>query len=288
MQKRHESGIVRPEKVRNSETNGAVLYGEVREVEQLSLGMVRLILGGGNLDGFEASEATDSYIKAQFQPVGATYGVPWETEDLDGVDPDRLPRPRRVTVRRWNDEAQELTLDFATHGEAGFMGPWAKRATVGDRLQFSGPGGSYRPNLDVDWHLFVGDESAIPAIAASLESLPETAHAVAVLVVDAPGYEVDLGSLARVDLTWLYRRDHDSLESILVDALAGMDLPGGTFDVFVHGEAGETRAVRKHLISDRGVDPTDASISAYWRRRMTDEEWRDIKKEWNAAQEADV
>ena len=62
----------------------------------------------------------------------------------------------------------------------------------------------------------------------------------------------------------------------------------GRVDVFVHGEAGEVRAVRKHLLSERGIDRKKASISPYWRRTMTDEEWRTIKSAWLTDQANDV
>lgn len=250
--------------------------------------MIRIVFGGEGLAEFEPTEATDAYLKAQFPPLGATYEVPFEIEDLDGVAEEHLPRARRYTVRRWNPDTRELIVDFTTHGDTGYAGAWANRAKVGDRIQFTGPRGNYRPRTDVDWHLFVGDESALPAIGASLEILAAGDHALVVVVVDAPGYEVDLGSAGEVDIHWLYRSESEIPEALLLDKLADTEFPQGTFDTFVHGEAGETRAVRKFLISERGVDPTEASISAYWRRTFTDEQWRQVKKEWNAAQEADV
>lgn len=264
------------------------MYGEVREIHQLTPAMTRLVFGGGDLTEFEPTQATDAYLKAQFLPLGATYEVPFEIEDLDGVTPEHLPRARRYTVRRWNPDTHELTIDFTTHGDTGYAGAWANRAQVGDRIQFTGPRGNYRPRTDVDWHLFVGDESVLPAIAASLEVLEAGDRAVVVAVVDAPGYEVDLGSVGEVDIQWLYRSESETPETLLLDALAEMQFPDGSFDTFVHGEAGETRSVRKFLISERGVDPSEASISAYWRRTLTDEQWRAIKKDWNEAQEADV
>lgn len=38
-----------------------------------------------------------------------------------------------------------------------------------------------------------------------------------------------------------------------------------------HGEAGETRAVRRHLIADRGFAREAVSVPPYWRRSYTDE-----------------
>ena len=68
--------------------------------------------------------------------------------------------------------------------------------------------------------------------------------------------------------------------------MAAADCPSGSFDVFVHGEADETQAVRRHLTRDRGLDLDGASISPYWRRRFTDEDWRRIKHQWMADQQA--
>ncbi len=264
------------------------MYAEVQTVERLSPSMVRVVLANGDLDHFEASDATDSYINARFLPHGSPVTVPFVGDDLDGLAPEHRPRPRRFTVRRWDQDRQELTIDFVAHGDVGYAGAWAQRAEPGDRLQFMGPGGSYRPSTDVDWHLFVGDESAFPAIAASVESLPAGAIAKVFVVVDGPENELDIESSADVEVTWLHRNSSAVDEDLLPLAVASAEFPKGTFDVFVHGEASETRAVRKHLIAERGVDPSTASISPYWRRTFTDEAWREVKRDWMAEQAADA
>lgn len=156
----------------------------------------------------------------------------------------------------------------------------------GDRLQFQGPGGSYRPSPEADWHLLVGDESAFGAIGASLQSLPSTAQAVVFALVERPGYEIEFPSSAQVTVNWLYREGASNVETVLVDAVRRALFPGGEFDVFVHGEAAEVRALRQHLVDDRRVDPDNASISAYWRRNHTDEDWRKIKREFMASHAA--
>jgi NADPH-dependent ferric siderophore reductase len=91
---------------------------------------------------------------------------------------DQQPVRRRYTVRTWDPVAGRLTLDFVVHGDSGVAGPWAAAVHPGEVLVFTGPSGGYRPDPDADWHLMVGDESAVPAIAASLEALPAGARAV--------------------------------------------------------------------------------------------------------------
>ncbi|MEM7141788.1 MAG: siderophore-interacting protein [Actinomycetota bacterium] len=264
------------------------MYAEVQSVQRLSPSMVRVVLGGGEIAGFTASDATDAYVNAAFIPEGAPYGVPFDPEAVKDLDVAHRPRQRRYTVRSWDDDRQLLTIDFVAHGDEGYAGPWAQAAQPGDRLQFKGPGGSYAPNVDADWHLMVGDESALPAIGASLEKLAPGARAVAVLVVDGPEDELALTSPGDLEVHWLHRKTSEDPESLLPTTVAALPWAEGTVDVFVHGEAGEVRAVRKILIGERGVDPSSASISPYWRRNFTDEKWREIKAAWVAEQANDV
>ncbi len=264
------------------------MYAEVKEVTKLSPSLVRVALTGGTLSEFEAPEATDAYINAQFLPTESPLTVPFDAADLEGLPSELRPRPRRFTIRSWDSEQQVLSIDFVTHGDTGYAGSWAQRAEPGDRLQFSRPGGSYRPSPDVDWHLLAGDESALGAIAASVESLPAGARALVFVVVDGPDNEIELPHTADVEIVWLHRmRSHDP-ERVLPDAVAAATFPEGSFDVFVHGEASEVREIRRHLIGERNIDPTTASISPYWRRLHTDEDWRQIKRQWMAEQAADV
>ena len=74
----------------------------------------------------------------------------------------------------------------------------------------------------------------------------------------------------------------------MVRAVEALSFPAGRVDVFVHGEAGEVRAVRKHLLADRGIPTEGASISPYWRRDHTDEAWREIKRQWLIDSESDL
>ena len=264
------------------------MYGEVHHIEKLSPDVVRVVLTGGTLDQFKGAAATDAYIKARFPPAGSPVTVPFSQDDLEGIPDKFRPRPRRITVREWEPEQQKLSIDFVAHGDAGFAGTWAQRAQAGDRLQFEGPSGSYQPSPDVDWHLLVGDESAIGAIGATLQRLGPDARAMVFIAVEEQGYEIDLPSEADVEIHWLYRAQAAHSENWIAEAVAERGFLDGTFDVFVHGEAAEVRAVRRHLATDRGLDLSGASISPYWRRRHTDEDWRKVKRQWMADQAQDL
>ena len=263
------------------------MHGEVLSTEQISPTIVRLVLGGSGLDGFEMPRWTDSYVNLAIPPDDAEYGPVFDPREVhDSMPAEQWPARRRYTVRRWDEARRELSIDVVAHGDDGRAGPWADAAEPGDVLVFNGPAGDYRPSEDADWHLLVGDESALPAIAASLEVLRPADRAVVRLVCDGPEHEIAVESAGDVDLRWVHRTDADPRP--LVEAVSSLDLPEGRVHAFVHGEAEEIRAIRAHLLRDRGMAKADLSCSAYWRRGMTDEQWRSVKKQFVASMEGDT
>jgi NADPH-dependent ferric siderophore reductase len=258
---------------------------EVQEVTQVTPHMVRVVFGGESLEGFGAGAFTDHYVKLQVPPRGADYGAPFDVEEIRASRPKELwPRTRTYTVREWDAENTRLTVDFVVHGDVGVAGPWAAAAQPGDLLQLGGPGGAYTPDPDADWHLLVGDPSVIPAISASLARIPAGVPVIVLLQVDGPDDEQPLESPGDLSVTWL----HGDAEDALADALRALAFPAGAVHAFVHGEAGAVRAVRRHLLVERGLPKEALSVSGYWKRDRTEEGWREDKAEWNRQVEADV
>lgn len=263
----------------------AAHHGEVVSATHLTPSLVRVVLGGPGLDDFEMPPSTDTYVNVAIAPPGAEYGPVFDPREVVETQPGSAPARRRYTVRRWDAAARLLTLDFVVHGDAGAAGPWALRAAPGDVLVFNGPAGSYAPDPDAAWHLMVGDESALPAIAASLEVLRPGDRAVVRLVCDGPDHQVPLTSAADVDLVWLHR---GGSATTLTRAVQELTFPDGTPQAFVHGEAEEVRDLRRHLVLDRGLPVAEMSCSPYWRRGMSDEEWRRVKRDFTAAMDDDL
>jgi NADPH-dependent ferric siderophore reductase len=264
------------------------LFGEVIEVRSLSPAMRRVVLGGPGLAPFAPTPWTDQYVNALFVPPGAPYTAPFDVDQARAGEPVNRPRGRRFTVRAWDPASRTLTIDFVVHGDVGVAGRWAGGAVPGDRLQFTGPNGGYAPDPDADWHLMVGDESALPAIAASLEAMAPGSRVLAVAIVDDADSRLPLPDPGALDLVWVHRRTEPEGGESLLRAVEDLTFPRGRVQVFVHGEAGEVRAIRRHLLAERGLPREGASISPYWRRDHTDERWREIKAEWLAASERDL
>jgi NADPH-dependent ferric siderophore reductase len=261
--------------------------GTVLRVQWITPHMIRVVIGGDGLAGFGAGAFTDNYVKLLFPVPGVTYPEPFDIDAIRRDLPrDQWPRMRSYTVRRWDPHALEMSIDFVYHGDEGLAGPWAANSQPGDDVRFLGPGGGYAPSPDAAWHLLVGDESALPAIAASLEALPEGALAHVFVEVSGPGEEQDLVTTGGVKLTWLHRGDSPVGES-LVTSVRDLDFPPGNVHAFVHGEAGFVKRLRHHLRVERGVPLERLSISGYWRLGTDDEGWRASKAEWNRQIEED-
>src|SRR3954464_4770755 len=242
-------------------TNGAPRRGraprlaEVVRTSRITPRMIRVVLGGEGLAGFPVGQFTDHYVKLLFPPPGASYAVPFDVEQVRAeLPPEQWPATRTYTVRFWDPTSGELTIDFVHHGDEGLAGPWAAAAAPGDRIQLFGPGGGYAPDPEADWHLLVGDESALPAIGAALPRLPAGVPALVFVEVAGPEeQQSDLVLQPGVQLRWVHRGVALPGEA-LVTAVRGAALPAGVGHVFVHGEAGLVKELRLHLRAERGLD----------------------------------
>ncbi|MEO5876821.1 MAG: siderophore-interacting protein, partial [Streptosporangiaceae bacterium] len=252
---------------------------EVLSTERITPHLIRLVVGGTGLEEFTAGEFTDHYVKVIFRLPGVTYPEPFDLEAIRRDLPrDQWPVNRSYTVRAWDATAQRLTLDFVHHGDIGLGGPWAAGVRPGEEILLTGPGGSYAPRPEAGWHLLVGDESALPAIAVALERLPADAPARVFLEVEGPQDELLLETPGKAEIVWVHRRGTLPGE-LLVPAVKNLEFPPGTVHAFVHGEAGFVKELRRHLRVERGLSLDQLSISGYWRRGADDEGWRASKAE---------
>ncbi|MDO9395660.1 MAG: siderophore-interacting protein [Herbiconiux sp.] len=230
---------------------------EVLRREQLSPHLVRLHLGGPGFAAFTDNGFTDRYVKIVFGDVTRTY-----------------------TVRSVEADRGQIAVDFVVHGDEGIAGPWAAAAEPGETVTFSGPGGAYAPDADADWHLFAGDESALPAIAAALEALPAEAVGVAFVEVGGEADEIEVAHPAGLELRWLHRGDAvPGTSGVLAEAVGGYAWREGRVQVFAHGEREAMKALRDVFFVQRGLERRDVSISGYWAYGRTEDRFQAEKRE---------
>lgn len=243
---------------------------EVIRTERLTPHLVRVVVGGPAFDAFvaEADPATlaktDKYVKLLMAKPGLRLRPPYDLDVLRAeLAPEDVPVRRTYTVRALDAEEKTLVIDFVVHGDEGIAGPWAASAQPGDLLALSGPGGMYAPDEDeTTEHLLIGDESALPAVAAALEGMPAHARGLALIEVGGAADRLDLVHPAGIEVRWVHR-DGAGAGEPLVAAVQGLPRPNGAAKVFAHGERTAMKGVRA-VLQGWGLTRDDFSLSAYW------------------------
>lgn len=239
-------------------------FREMRVLRVLDLTphMRRITLTGPDLDRFASDD--NLHVRLFFPPEGQA--PEWPTRGVDGlahaIDPAKRPQVRKYTIRRIELGSGEVDIDFVLHADAGPGSDWAARARPDDVIGMAGPGG--RSARAADWHLLVGDETALPAIARILESLPATAAGHA--IIEIPG-EADRIALSKPDgvlLRWLYREGGSpSLDAVVREISIPNDRAhfcwaGAEFDAI--------QKIRRYWRDECGIAKGDQLAVAYWRR----------------------
>ncbi|MGN8083722.1 siderophore-interacting protein [Variovorax sp. 22077] len=237
----------------------------VKTVQRVTPHLIRVTLTGDDLAGFQ-SPGFDDHVKLFF-PDPATGKLSLPTMGPEGpVWPEGRPTMRDYTPRRHDAKAGTLEIDFALH-EAGPATQWAEQAKAGDILGVGGPRGSFIVPTEFDWHLLIGDDTALPAISRRLAELPAGARAVVLAEIDSEADEIAFDTQAELILKWAHRRGTEpGLSHVLLDALKAIELPAGDFHAWVGCESAIAKALRAHLVGERGANPKWTRASGYWRR----------------------
>ncbi len=187
---------------------------------------------------------------------------PCPAQDVELVLVDETGRKvkRRYTIRYARPDSGEWDIDVLLHRH----GPgawWGETATAGDRVSLFGPRGRL-VLTDADWHVFVGDESALPAISALVEALPPSQRAIALVEVGAVPDEIPMAR--DVQLHWLHRdRADPGPPGLLAQAIDQLKPPSGTGHAYLLGESRAVVALRPHVHA-HGLTNEQMYVKGYW------------------------
>ncbi|WP_063713760.1 siderophore-interacting protein [Amycolatopsis nigrescens] len=247
----------------------------VLRTAQVTPRMRRITVGGPELATI-TSGGLDQRIKMLFplpgqdEPVVPS-GSAWYQAYQELPDEVRPPM-RTYTVRGFRPSDGELDVDFVLHGDTGPASRWAGAARPGDRLAIVAPdrrhdpivGYEYRPSPEHAWSLIAGDETALPAIGAIVESLAAGQRALVFAEVAEPSEIQVFATAADVRFTWACRAGAARPGSLL-DAVREAEFPDGTPYAWIAGEAGGVRQLRRHLVTERSLDKESLYFSGYWK-----------------------
>ncbi|MET9957415.1 siderophore-interacting protein [Streptomyces sp. NPDC006339] len=259
----------------------------VTGVRSLTPRMVRVTLGDPSLAGASLARP-DAQVKLFFPRAGQAEPV-LPTPDPDGdvmrwyaaygaIPEERRPWMRSFTVRAHDPAAGTVDIDFLLHGgeEDGPATGWARRARPGDVLGMFGPSDHFAAPVDPgagDWALLVADACALPALATVAEALPPGRRALAFVRVADPAERQPLPTPGDLTVHWVYGDGPAGDESLVAAVRSAAEgFPAGAPYVWLAGEAGTVRALRRHLVEERGVDRRAIDFAGYWRRRLTQDD----------------
>ncbi|MFD7241971.1 siderophore-interacting protein [Streptomyces massasporeus] len=267
---------------------------QVVRTRRLGPSLVRVTFGGPDLHAFHSDGQDQSLSLFLPHPGQPEPVVPLELGDGWWQGWRELPDDvravmRSYTLRALRRDPDEIDIDFALHGtepgatvQAGPASRWAARAAAGDRVLLLGPAVAdnrairFRPPEDTDLVVVWGDETAVPAASAIVEALPAGTRARVWLEVPHAGDIQDLETEADAEITWLVRDERGTEESpMALDALRAARLPPAERPyVWIAGESGCVKELRRHFVRDRGIDRRRVTFVGYWRRGASEEQLR--------------
>lgn len=220
---------------------------EVAQVIDLTPRMRRIVVSGESLRDFE-TDRPGQWVKL-FVPVS-------DRDESEG---------RAYTIRRFDATTLRMEIDFVRHGD-GPLASWAEQAQVGMRLQLAGPASHFRVRDDAEWLLLAGDETALPAILAILESRPKVPRIDAYIEVADHREEQPTPDLHGLHVTWLHRGTSPKQPGLeLEKAILDLDWSSSESQIWIAAESGVVRRLRTFLTIERGVPRAAMHVSGYWK-----------------------
>ncbi|MEP3421909.1 MAG: siderophore-interacting protein [Erythrobacter sp.] len=240
----------------------------VLRAQRVSPSMHQITLGGKGMRGFPVDQA-GGYVKLMLssgkilgKPIMRTYTIHDQRAPVGG-------------------DFGEIDIQFALHGgnAAGPATSWALSAKEGDTIRLGGPGPAKPFASDRDHLMVAGDMSALPAIAANLRSLPDTAKGIAMIEIQHEEDAVELAAPDGIAIEWIVNDQPGLRPELLSDALRAAQRPNGSVYAWVACEFAGMRACRAFLRDEMGLGPRDLYISSYWKHGFDEGQHKKIKRQ---------
>ena len=283
-----------------------VFDAEVSAVVALSPHFLRFTVRGDDLAAFADHGDDQRFKLVLPLPGADGYAPFPRTDDWYAdwrhLAPQQQNPIRTYTVAAVRPGAREVDFVVVRHGATGPASAWAERARPGDPVVLVGPNdrcegltraAEWAPPADA-CVLVAGDETAVPAILGILDGLAPDRRGYAVLEVPTMDDELRVEAPAGVEVVWLPRdgREHGSLLDAAVrsaaadllgprDGVSDAERPAEEDDdavlwdvasaadgfyAWLAGESGVIRGLRRHLVTEVGVDRRAVTFMGYWKR----------------------
>ena len=239
---------------------------KVLDKKKISNNLLRIILTGNDLKDFPENEK-GGYVKLLF-PKSKINGEEF------------FQRP--YTIRNFRKSNLELDIDFANHtGNKGLATSWAYSVKPGESIVISGPSSKPKVRENVDWLLFVGDMSALPAISTYLEDLGKNTLGKAIIEILDNSDKINLVKPKNFEIIWSINKGGLIENSDLVKNVYSLEWLKGTPYVWVACEFNSMKVLRNYFQSEKKINKNEMYISSYWKSGENQETHKKIKQKDN-------
>lgn len=210
----------------------------------------------------------------------ALAGVPGNDVMVRVIDETGRPTRRRYSVRAVDDEAGTFTL-WVAQDHTGPGADWAARAVAGDEVDIVGPRGKISLDRMADWHLFIGDVSALGAFYRMAQSIEVPGRAIFIVETDGPEDALTANFDEGLGVTGIFvdrsgRNANDPAG--LLSGLSAFAFPPDEGHAYLFGEFSVMRTLERALV-DRGLESSAISRKAFWRFGQANEDRGEPAKE---------
>jgi NADPH-dependent ferric siderophore reductase len=262
--------------------DSGVVQTRVSRSEQVTPHMRRVTFAGGDLNSF-VYKGFDQWFRlaipvssgTRFDNLPEKFGFGGLLKFLT-LPKGTRPVIRNYTIRAFRPASEgedekggkgikdaEMDVDFVVHGTSGVAGPWAMSAEPDAPVALIDQGCGWAP-VPAEQSVIVADESGMPAALGILRDMPRDATGHAIIEIFDEQDRQDAEAPDGVTVHWVVRNPSDDPGTLALPALRELDLPSSLYG-FTVGESSLIKAVRRHLVNDRGVPKSNVTFCGYWK-----------------------
>ncbi|KOY60835.1 FAD-binding protein [Photorhabdus heterorhabditis] len=188
------------------------------------------------------------------------------------------PITRAYSVRALRTEQKEIDIEFALHHGGGPAVEFAYRAKIGDWIGITNPGGPDPLLPTVSHYYMAGDPSALPAIAALLETInnPDATGQVIIRVES----ELDIQDLKKpegISIHWAV--GNVKVTNDIVSEFKSWSLPTEDVTFWLAGEDKLVKELRRYVRREKGYERHQLCAIPYWRYGFNEDGYHDLRDE---------
>jgi NADPH-dependent ferric siderophore reductase len=231
--------------------------------------MVRLTIASEQMNQFVRPRDPDQFLTAIFPRPGQELielKPDFDWHYFYALPKELRPQARNYTIRSFDLNAGTVDVDILVHGGTGLGEGWATDVQPGAPLYLWGPRVAYNPFPNAEFFLLYCDECAVPAAAAIIESLPDSATGRLVAEVKDPSAIPPMPAHGGIEVDWIFSGDDEPGETQRVlETVKTLAPPDALVYAWGGGEMESMRKIGRHLRKEWGLKTSSISATGYWR-----------------------